>query len=168
MTNFQICDCINPDATTILSSSSIGEAESVLLKYPAAEIYILNELDELVGLVPDYDLLKFSWLGLNRDQPIASIMSPISIALTSSDSFETLVQILSHHIHPRIPVVEGQRLLGTIDRATVMLALCRLRSGSDVLISESKPTSHKVIPSPKFVQTGKNRNFREPGFYNNP
>lgn len=168
MPNFQICDCINTNTTTILSNSLICEAETKLLKKQAAEIYILNELDELVGLVPDYDLLKSSWLGLNRHQPIASIMSPISIALTLSDSFETLIQILSHHVHPRIPVVENQKLLGTIDRSSVMVLLCSERTKSDELTSNPNLTSHEVVPAPKYVQTGKNRTPREPGFYHNP
>lgn len=161
MSQFHIRDCINPDFVSLKETDSINAGRAKLLEFRVAEIFIINDNNELSGIVPDYDLLKRVWLGANLEEHLCALMSPISLAVTCSDSLETVIHVLSHHVHPRIAVVEDRKLLGTIDRFSVIDLISERESNEENTTSEHD----RKIPSPKYIEY---RSQRESGHQNSP
>lgn len=154
MSQFQLANCINRNAVVIPVDTSIRQAETILLREALADLYIANEQGELVGVVPDYELLKYCWQDRPQSKPVGTLMCPISIVMKMDDSLEKIIQILSHHIHPRIPVVEHRKLIGIVDRISVLRTLLNYSISSTDNKAEPADCGQPEVPAPKLLSTG--------------
>jgi CBS domain-containing protein len=97
---------------------------------------VLSEGDLLRALMPDYTGLEdspvtledavafFSTVGLQRgDDPVAPLVIEESITITPDDDLlKPAAAMVTHQIR-RLPVLEGERFVGTLSRADVVWAL---------------------------------------------
>ena len=155
MSQFQISSCINRHAVVVPAETSIGQAESILLREALADLYIVDEHGDLIGVVPDYELLKYCWQGRPQSKPVGTLMCPISIVMKLDDSLEKIIQILSHHIHPRIPVVEHRKLVGIVDRISVLRTLLDHSISCSENNIESADLDMAEVPVPKLLSSGR-------------
>lgn len=151
MSHDQIRDCMSPDYVSVSEYASIAAGQAKMLEHFAPELFIVNESDELLGVVPDYDLLKCVWLGVKLDDSLRSIASPVSVAFSSTESLETVVHVLSHHIHRRVPVVESGKLIGIIDRVRVLGLISGQAAVDHSQVCKSFDIQKITVPEPKYA-----------------
>ncbi len=145
---------IDTHMVTVLPETKIGEAENLLLDSRVSEVYIVNEQNALVGVVPDYDFLKYHSLRLCPKKVITTIMSPVSKILSLQDSFEKALNIVCENIHPRVPVVDRTQLIGTISRLELITLLLQSEYTCENSSATDPNQPHPPLAGPKYLKTG--------------
>jgi magnesium transporter len=104
-------------------NTTIGEVAAVIRDNPGIDltrrIFVLNDLDELVGFVPARNLI------VNAPYvPIKQVMRPVLHQIRVDTSRDEVVDLVERYKIPALPVVdEKDRLLGVITYESVVEAL---------------------------------------------
>lgn len=102
---------------------TIGEVASIIRDNPGIDltrrVFVLNDLDELVGYVPARNLI------VNQPfVPIRQVMRPILHKIKADDSRDEVVDLVERYKIPALPVVDEQdRLVGVITYERVVEAM---------------------------------------------
>jgi CBS domain-containing protein len=108
--------CVSPTAL-------ICDAESDLVRQRVEELYLVDEQLRLLGIVADSDFLRYRLLGGDGETRVSSLAAPAAIVLFAHDSLSTASQKLCESPVSRLPVIDGERLIGVLHRGTLLRIL---------------------------------------------
>ncbi|MEM7552575.1 MAG: chloride channel protein [Cyanobacteria bacterium P01_A01_bin.84] len=100
--------------------------------------------DKLVGIITQSDLLKAEEGYFSQDMPIEKIMTPEPITVTPEHNLSNLLYILDRYLVSRLPVVEGNRLVGIITRGDIIAAQANYLNGENAPIGPQHEPSYMV------------------------
>jgi CBS domain-containing protein len=131
---------------TVTAETSVLEAARLMLQNRISGMPVLDAKGELVGILTEGDLLRRAETGTDkhRSRWLELLMGPGRIAdeythaharsvnevmtspvifVTADTELEKVVQLMEHRHIKRVPVVEGERLLGVVSRADLLRGL---------------------------------------------
>jgi len=159
MVQYTVSDLPLISAVMVSQSTAISDAELQMLQENAKEVFVTTDSHRVLGIVPDYEFLKYRITPIDAHWTVSSIMSPVSMVLPSSALIETAARQFRSHIWSRIAIVDENRLTGILTRTAVLMFLSDgFASDREVEASTSreveaiapeKPISQ--IPNPKFL-----------------
>jgi glutamate dehydrogenase (NAD(P)+) len=106
-------DIMHP-AITVRLSCSIQDAALDLIDTGSSLLAIIDEKEQIAGVMTQWDVTRAAADGLNLDQPIENIMTR---SVISADPTETLIEVvrkLEYYEISAIPVVKNKKVLGLI------------------------------------------------------
>ncbi len=110
--------------------TEIRGAEEQLLKHHTSEIYVVDECEMLLGIVPDYEIINYRLLGGDGGAPLSALMSPVQMTLDSNDSLAVGARLLTELKTQSLPVLQQGRVIGQFDRSTLIRILSTADSAS--------------------------------------
>ncbi len=132
----------------------LAEAEALLLRQGVDELFVVDETGRLLGIVPDYVLLRRRLVpdGAGR---VAEIMSTHVLTASPDASLTELASRLRMHVHPRVPIVEDGRLIGMVTRRDLLqtLATAECRALEDEGCIEAPPVPAQPPAAPNFLKS---------------
>jgi CBS domain-containing protein len=129
----QIRDVMTEKPTTCEPTSSLVDCAKVMAREDVGPIPIV-EGNRVVGLVTDRDIVVRA-VAEGRDikqTTVGDIASKDLITVTPDDDFSRALELMSRHQIRRIPVVEGDQLVGIISQADVARAADEEQTGEVV------------------------------------
>jgi CIC family chloride channel protein len=105
------------------------------------------ENNKLVGLISQTDLQKIRNHILPNETFLKEIMTPKPVTLSPGDRLSHVLYLLDRYQISRLPVVDGQKLIGIITRADI------IRAEADHLNGENGVSSPQAEPSYLVYQT---------------
>jgi CBS domain-containing protein len=116
----QIRDVMSGRPTTCEPQATVVEAARLMASQDVGPIPVV-EGERLVGLVTDRDLVV-RVLAEARDPQsttIGDIASTDLVTISPDDSLDQALKLLASHQVRRLPVVEGERLVGVVAQADI-------------------------------------------------
>ncbi|HEX2915151.1 MAG TPA: CBS domain-containing protein [Chloroflexia bacterium] len=107
-------DIMTPDPITVKETTSIHDAARLLARERITGLPVLNEDGKLVGIVSESDLFG------RRGQNVADVMTRSIISVSPETAVEIVSHLLTDHRIRRLPVLEGDKLVGIISRADII------------------------------------------------
>ena len=92
----------------------IGDVATLLARHRISAVPVMDELGAVIGLISEYDLLARQGT-LARD-----VMSPGIISVNEEADVEDVRFLLIQRRIKRVPVVDGQRLVGIVSRSDLI------------------------------------------------
>jgi CBS domain-containing protein len=129
----QIRDVMTENPTTCPTSATILEVAKVMRDQDVGPVPIVDG-ERLVGIVTDRDIVV-RVIADGRDPSsttAADIISSDLVTVTPDASLDEALQLMSQHQVRRIPVVEGDRLVGIVAQADVARAADEEKTGEVV------------------------------------
>ena len=120
MTAKSVKDLMTPDPTTVLPETSVSEAAERMAREDVGPLPVV-ENDRLVGIVTDRDFVV-RVLAEGRDPSSTTVREVASEELVTAsidDDLVTTLELLAKHQVRRVPVVDGDRLVGIVAQADV-------------------------------------------------
>lgn len=106
---------------------SADAAVEVLSRREASELYVTDKSGRLLGVVPDFELLKAELSGEASDATVEQLMSrSIPVFSPDSDAAE-VARLFRDGRYSQFPVVSKGRLVGVITRGDVVRLMAVLR-----------------------------------------
>lgn len=119
-------ECLAPDETLV-------DAARMFSKYDVGSMPVVDG-DTLVGVITDRDIVVE---GVSKnldltDTPVSRIMSKSVITVQVTDDAEAVARVLADNQIRRVPVVDGDRVVGVVSQADVALELDNATAGEVV------------------------------------
>lgn len=106
---------------------SADAAVEILSRHEVTELYVTDKIGRLLGVVPDFELLKAELSGEASDATVEQLMSrSIPVFSPDSDAAE-VARLFRDGRYSRFPVVNKGRLVGVITRGDVVRLMAVLR-----------------------------------------
>jgi CBS domain-containing protein len=135
----QIRDLMTENPSSCERSTSVAEAAKVMARENVGSVPVVED-GRLVGVVTDRDLVV-RVLAEGRDPQsttVGEIASSELVTLSPDDGLDQALQLLARHQVRRLPVVEGERLVGIVAQADIARHADEVQTG-EVVEQISKP-----------------------------
>lgn len=131
---------------SLASQMTIREATQAFARSHHRGFPVVDQ-GKLVGILTQSDLAKVEQQYLSGLLPLSRIMTHQLVTVNAKDSLTHVLYLLNRHQISRLPVTEGQKLVGIITRADI------IRAESDLVSGEASSLGPKPEPSYGVYQT---------------
>ncbi|MEZ5942267.1 MAG: CBS domain-containing protein [Planctomycetaceae bacterium] len=131
------------DVLRVRSDIALANAARILLKFKVPELFVVDEQDHLIGVLPDYVLLRTQLSEPFEELTVASRATTVSYVLRPEDTLVQAAQLLRLNVHRSLPVVSEKRVLGVVTRRVVLRHLM----APELRI----PQTRWQVPRPQFL-----------------
>lgn len=122
-----VADLMTEHPVTVSADCSADAAIDKLSRHRTNELYVTDESGHLLGVVPDFELLKAELSGEAQDATVEQLMSrSVPVFSPQSDAAE-VARLFRDGRFTQFPVVSGGRLIGLITRGDVVRLMAVLR-----------------------------------------
>lgn len=128
-------------AVTVASEDSAAFALERLLEEGATEVYVVGDDQRLLGIVPDYELLKARLNGVWTELTVEQLMSHRVLCFTPDTTVAEALKAFREGQHSRAAIVEDGRLCGQVTRTDLLRAFC------------DRDDATRPIAAPKFLHS---------------
>jgi CBS domain-containing protein len=101
-------------AVTVFAACSVHEAASLLIETGSSLLAVVDDEEQLVGVVTQWDITRATADGVDPAGPITLIMTTQVVAASLMDSLVEVVRKLEHHEISVIPIVADKKVLGLV------------------------------------------------------
>jgi tRNA nucleotidyltransferase (CCA-adding enzyme) len=112
-------DLMSSPARTIRPNTTIGEAHRILLRYGHSGLSVVDENDRLVGVISRRDLDIALHHGFSH-APVKGYMSKNLKTISPDTTLPEIESLMVTYDIGRLPVVEGENLIGIVTRTDVL------------------------------------------------
>jgi acetoin utilization protein AcuB len=119
-------DVMCREVVTIHCNATMQQAERLLLAADAGDLYVIDDEGRLLGVLPDYELLKLRLFEPAAPPDMQAVISRNPLAVAPETPLVEAACHLRAHVHPRLPVVDHGRLVGQIRRRDVLQRLSQV------------------------------------------
>lgn len=140
-------DLMTFEPSAVTAETTVVDAIQQLLNSGSSEIFVVDDDNRLLGILPDYELLKAQLTGIPSELTAANLMSCQVPTTSPTQSIAILAPQLRESRYGRIAVVEDGRLLGLICRQDIMriLAVFNDLQHPEVEFDTVEPESLEVV-----------------------
>jgi CBS domain-containing protein len=141
MPEMQIKDAMARNPLSVRADATIQEAAAGMRDAGVGALPVVSDSEELVGIVTDRDIaLRAVAEGLGPETTVDQVMTKQLIVVEASDEFEDALSLMRERQVRRLPVVEGERLVGMIAQADIA-GLIEPGAAADTLRELSEPAA---------------------------
>ncbi|QUS37903.1 CBS domain-containing protein [Tardiphaga alba] len=149
------------NVVTIAPDASIHDAAKLMIEHHVSGLPVVDAAGKLIGIVTERDFLRRQEIGTERQRPrwleflrgpgrqavdfvreagrkVHEIMTPNVYSVIPDAELADIVDIMERHRIKRVPVVQGERLLGIVSRHNFVVAIADVtRNTADISSSDS-------------------------------
>lgn len=107
-------DIMTANPLTVGERASIQEAARLLNRHRITGLPVLNSDNKVIGIVTEVDLFSKS------GNTVGEVMTREIISVSSDTSVDILSHLLTDHRIRRVPVIDGDKLVGIVSRADIV------------------------------------------------
>lgn len=148
----RVRDLMTVNPVSVLTGTSLQEAATQIILAESAEIYVIDQQQRLIGVVPDYAILKHKLMHQHLDDPIDSIMNVQLESLSPEDDALQLAHLFRDRRNSCMAVTDQGQLVGKLSCRDLFRTIMTLdaiesteeqvsESESPVIAESSSPAS---------------------------
>ena len=137
----KVRDVMTKSIATIDTDATIKDAASIMQQYNVGSIPVVDN-NGLVGIVTDRDIVVRN-IASGQDPfstPVRNIMTSQVTTVTPEEDLTSIVEVMSTRQVRRLPVVEGQKLVGMVSLGDIATTGKTNMEASEALCEISKPS----------------------------
>jgi CBS domain-containing protein len=104
------------------------DAIRLLLRWNVSGLPVVDEEDNLIGVITEYDVLKFSFSGYAKDTTVEKAMTTQVLSFFMDTDIETLINCFASKRVRRVPIVDNGKVVGLVSRRDILRELERVYS----------------------------------------
>ncbi|MFN0198363.1 MAG: CBS domain-containing protein [Planctomycetaceae bacterium] len=157
-------DLMTPQACSVSLSTTIQEAAELLTRECVSELYITDEEGRLLGVIPDYVVLKALLVESAGAQPVSEFMSCQVLSCTADEDIHAILPLFREQRCRVLVVVREQKVVGQIDRRDLLRWIADQNTSQQSAMAPphvmqplpqqeaASSTNETPIPTPRFLQ----------------
>jgi len=144
---FTARDLMSSPVRTIRPETTITTAQRILLRYGHSGLSVVDEQDQLVGIISRRDLDLALHHGFGH-APVKAYMSRNLHTISPNAHLPMIENLMVKYDVGRLPVVEGGKLLGIVTRTDVLRQRLQQSEDDGAAIAPSSPTPQALARCP--------------------
>jgi len=126
--NLKAREIMNPNPVTVSPNNSLVEAIKLLIDRRISGLPVIDEERRLVGMVSEKDVLRLLYDDSRGHWLVGDLMVTELRSFQADDDLADVCDCLMANHFRRVPILEGERLVGLISRADLMPTILELAS----------------------------------------
>jgi CBS domain-containing protein len=145
-------DVMTRSVISVAPDATVAQAVELMLERGISGLLVVDAAGTLAGVVTEGDLLRRDELGTQRRRPwwlrliaspgrqaadftrthgrkVADVMTRDVVTVDQGADFEEIVALMEEHRIKRVPVLQGDRVVGVVSRADLLRALSVVARG---------------------------------------
>jgi CBS domain-containing protein len=110
-------DIMTVQVTTVPSNITVRELAKIFTKHNITGAPVLDKMGKVAGIVSDGDILN------HKGKRVASFMTKQIISVSEDTSVEKIANLMIAHKIKRVPVLNGEKLIGIVSRTDIVRAI---------------------------------------------
>ena len=110
-------DIMTRQVTTVISNITAQELAKIFTKHNITGAPVVDQKGKVVGIVSDGDILT------NKGKRVGSFMTKQIISVSEDASVEEIANLMTTHKIKRVPVLNGEKLVGIVSRTDIVRAI---------------------------------------------
>jgi len=110
-------DIMTRDIVTVSPATTVKNLAQLLIKNQISGAPVAGKDGKIVGVVSEADIVA------KRGKVVKSIMSKKVIHVAEDATVEAIAQLMTTHVVKRLPVMNGDKLVGIVSRADIVSAI---------------------------------------------
>jgi CBS domain-containing protein len=137
----RVADVMTPGVETTTSSEALRDAARTMRKGDFGAMPVVDD-GRLVGMLTDRDIVVRAVAeGLDpMSARVGDVASPSPVAVAPDQDLDEAMELMAEYRVRRLPVVDGERLVGVVSQADIALEANEKKTGS-VVQEISEPSS---------------------------
>ncbi len=137
----QVNEIMTRDPLSVRARGTVKEAAEGMREHGIGALPVVDERDELVGMVTDRDIaIRGVADGLGSETPVERVMTTELLFASSSDELDDVLSFMGERQVRRLPVIEERKLVGIVSQADIA-AVAKPRHAAETLRSVSEPAA---------------------------
>ncbi len=161
---FQVKDIMTTNVVTVTPKATLREAASLILRHGVSGLPVVDDQDQLVGVLSEWDLLQVLESPKTELEPVGEYMTPDPVCVNEETSLVDVVDLFQSRRMRRLPVTRDMFLVGLVSRHDLIRFVLTTRdriAGRDTLDGSETPTTSAAKPR-KRASAGKGRRAASP------
>jgi CBS domain-containing protein len=113
----KVRDVMTTDVTTVEPGTSLKEVAAILAERHISGLPVVDAAGSVVGVVSESDIVA------KKGRDVKTIMSKKLIAVDEETAVEEIAQLMTTHKIKRLPVMNGDKVVGIVSRADIVNAI---------------------------------------------
>lgn len=110
-------DVMTRDIITVSPSTKVKDLAMILIKNQISGAPVIDKDGNILGIVSEADIVA------KRGKDVKTIMSKKAVRVRQDASLEEIAQLMMTHAIKRLPVMEGNKIIGIVSRADIVSAI---------------------------------------------
>lgn len=133
-------DIMTPGAECVGEHETLADAARKMRDLNVGALPICGDDDRLKGMITDRDIaVKAVAEGLDPQTEVGTFAEGKPVTIGADDSIDEALRTMTKHAVRRLPVIDGNRLVGMISQADIARNLDQSRTGDLVEAISSAP-----------------------------
>jgi CBS domain-containing protein len=161
-------DVMHNDVLSVNLDTSVVEAARTMLRHKISGLPVIDWSRRLVGILTEGDLLRRSEIGTERHRSnwlelllgpgrvaeeytaeharkVSEVMSDQVVAVRPDTPLSEVVALMEKHHIKRVPVLDGERLIGIVSRADLLRALIDAAGQTDAAPASDTQIRERIL-----------------------
>ena len=110
-------DIMTKDIITVSPKTTVRNLALILIKNRISGAPVAGKNGKIVGVVSEADIIT------KKGKDVKSIMSKKVIRVMEETTVEEIAQLMTTHVVKRLPVMNGEKIVGIVSRADIVSAI---------------------------------------------
>ena len=119
-TKIKARDVMTPNPITVRPETGLSEAIRILMERRISGLPVTDPQNRLLGMITEKDMLRILYEDAGSLRQVSDLMTHELRTFQADDPLEIVADCLMANHFRRVPVLEGERLVGLISRADLM------------------------------------------------
>jgi CBS domain-containing protein len=117
---FKVRDIMTTNVVTVTPKATLREAAGLILRHGVSGLPVVDDQDQLVGVLSEWDLLGVLESPELELEPVGEYMTPEPLSVSEETSLVEVVDLFQTKRVRRLPVTRDQFLVGVVSRHDVI------------------------------------------------
>ncbi len=163
-------DVMTRNVISVPPGATVAQAAELMLERGISGLLVVDASDTLAGIVTEGDLLRRTELGTERRRSwwlrliaspgrqaadftrthgrrVADVMTHDVISVPLNAALEEIVALMEEHRIKRVPVLEGDRVVGVVSRADLLRALAAAAREHGAVAADDSTIRGRILDS---------------------
>lgn len=114
-------ELMTTEVVTILQTAPVREAIATLEEFDVRHLPVLDERQELVGMISERDLLRLANSPAALSRPVSEVMSADVLSVSPGAELDEIIDLMTENKVGAVPVVDGDsQLTGIVSYVDVL------------------------------------------------
>jgi CBS-domain-containing membrane protein len=165
-------DVMTPFVISVTPDATVTDAAQIMLETGVSGLPVINSAGKLVGMLTEGDLLRRAETGTEHERPrwleyilgpgkaaqefvrvhgrkVAEVMTDEPISVTRETELEDVVKLMERRRLKRVPVIQGDEVVGIISRANLVAALVKAAKNAPTVAAADRRIRDQIFSEMK-------------------
>ena len=140
---FSIKPVMKTNVITVKKDTSVYDAIELLLNNNITGLPIVNDDDNLVGMITEKDVLKLLYANIKEDAKVEQFMTKDVVTFDESDNLTDVAECFIRNNFRRVPILKNGKIAGILSKKDIIAYILKIKKVSNLemaLQSHLSPT----------------------------